>query len=58
MGAWRLDVAPEDPGSDCVYLHVLYPTDTKTKAVPPCSVKRDGKKLAVKVGELAYTFNP
>jgi hypothetical protein len=58
MGAWRLDVAPTDPGAEAVYLHVLYPTDTKTERMPPCSLTRDGDKLKVTVGDLSYTFNP
>ncbi|MFW6159301.1 MAG: hypothetical protein ACOC8E_08090 [Planctomycetota bacterium] len=56
MGAWRLDVRPADPGSECVYLHVLFPTDTKTRRMPPCSARRDGEKLVVRVGDLDYVF--
>ncbi|MGQ9663590.1 MAG: hypothetical protein ACUVWX_14860, partial [Kiritimatiellia bacterium] len=28
MGAWRLDVAPQNPEGETVYLHVLFPTDS------------------------------
>jgi hypothetical protein len=56
MGAWRLDVRPAAHGKACVYLHVLYPTDTKTERMPPCSMKRDGDKITVTVGELSYSF--
>jgi hypothetical protein len=57
MGAWRLDVAPADAGVECIYLHVLFPTDTKTETMPPCSVKEDGGKLVVKVGGLKHVFS-
>ena len=56
LGAWRLDVLPPDPGAECVYLHVLFPTDTATPAMPACSVDQEGSDLTVKVGHLAYTF--
>ncbi len=56
LGAGRLDVVPADEGAECVYLHVLYPTETGTAAMPECSVKADGGSYAVKVAELEYTF--
>ena len=56
MGAWRLDVSAVEPAADSVYLHVLYPTDTKTEKMPECSVEKKGEELAVKVGELSYVF--
>jgi hypothetical protein len=49
-------VVPADPAAETVYLHVLYPTDTGTAAMPACTVEKKGADLAVKVGELAYTF--
>ena len=58
MGAWRLDVTPADGAAECVYLHVLYPTDTKIDKMPECSVERKESSLTVKVGTLAYTFKP
>lgn len=58
MGAWRLDVEPADGAKECTYLHVLYPTDTKTAAMPPCSVEKQGERLVVKVGDLSHTFEP
>jgi hypothetical protein len=56
LGAWRLDVTPQDPGAECVYLHVLYPTHAKTEKMPPCSLERDGDRLVVTVGELKHAF--
>jgi hypothetical protein len=56
MGAWRLDVSPAEPAAESVYLHVLYPTDTKTEKMPECSVEQKGDDWVVKVGELEYTF--
>jgi hypothetical protein len=58
MGAWRLDVEPADGAADCVYLHVLFPTEAATAAMPACSVKKDGESYTVKVAELEYTFKP
>jgi len=56
VGAWRLDVAPAKPGAETVYLHVLYPTDTGTNAMPGCSVEKKEGKLVVKVGGLTHPF--
>jgi len=56
LGAGRLDVVPQDETAPCVYLHVLYPTDTATEAMPPCSVAKKGGDLVVTVGELSYSF--
>ena len=58
MGQGRFDVVPADPGAACVYLHVLYPTDTGTAAMPACSFTGRDKDITVKVGELSYTFKP
>jgi len=58
MGAWRLDVTPADGRKECIYLHVLYPTDTGTARMPDCSVDRKGADLTVKVAGLEYTFKP
>jgi hypothetical protein len=58
LGAGRFDVVPADPGAECVYLHVLYPTDTGTAAMPACSVTKKGDDFVVKAGELEYTFKP
>jgi hypothetical protein len=52
----RLDVVPPDEGAECVYLNVLYPTDTGTAAMPECAVEKKGEDLVVKVGETAHTF--
>ena len=57
MAAWRLDVEPADSKSECVYLHVLYPTDVGTESMPECSCHSDGNELLIKVGELQYTFD-
>jgi hypothetical protein len=57
-GDGRFDVVPADPGAETVYLHVLFPTDAGTAAMPACSVKKDGESYTVKVGELEYTFKP
>ena len=56
LGAWRLDVAPAAAAPECVYLHVLFPADTKTAAMPATSVEKAGADLVVKVGDLSYTF--
>ena len=56
IGAWRLDITPADNSAECVYLHVLYPTDKETSAMPNCSAEQQDGKLAVKVGDLSYTF--
>ncbi|MDD4891603.1 MAG: heparinase II/III family protein [Phycisphaerae bacterium] len=56
LGVGRFDVVPADPSAECVYLHVLFPTDTGTAAMPACSVEKKGADLVVKVGELTYTF--
>jgi len=56
LGSWRLDVAPADGASECVYLHVLYPADTGTDTMPECSVKEVGGDLLVTVGDMRYTF--
>jgi len=58
LGQGRFDVTPADPGAETVYLHVLFPTDQGTAAMPPCSVKKDGDNYTVKVAELEYTFKP
>lgn len=58
MGAWRLDVAPADPAAECTYLHLLYPTDTKTAAMPDCAVEQRGSEITVRIDTLAYTFRP
>ncbi len=56
-GEWRLDVTPPPGrGPDTIYLHVLYPTDTKTDAMPECSVKQTTQRIEVKVGELSHAF--
>jgi len=57
-GDGRFDVVPADPGAETVYLHVLFPTDQGTAAMPACSVRKDGDSYTVKVGELEYTFKP
>jgi len=56
LGVGRLDVVPADESGDCVYLHVLYPTDTGTAQMPACSVEQEGADLVVTVGDLTYTF--
>jgi hypothetical protein len=58
IGAWRLDVRPADGASESVYLHVLYPTDKNTQAMPACTVTQQGDALVVTVGDLSYTFKP
>ena len=57
-GDGRFDVVPADPGAECVYLHVLFPTDTGTAAMPACAVQQKGEDFVVKVGELEYVFKP
>lgn len=58
MGQSRMDVEPQGDAPECVYLHVLYPTDTGTEKMPECSLKKLGEELVVKVGDLSYTFKP
>lgn len=48
---WRAEVTGPDPGAtDQVFLHVLYPTETSTKAMPECSFRQDGDGYKVTVG--------
>jgi hypothetical protein len=56
LGAGRCDVVPADPGAECVYLHVLFPTDSGTAAMPACSVEKKGADLVVKVEGMEHTF--
>ncbi|MCX7591781.1 MAG: hypothetical protein N2255_09150 [Kiritimatiellae bacterium] len=56
MGAWRLDVSPEKPDSECLYLHVLFPTDTTTEKMPDCSVVREKNRIKVRIGSLEHLF--
>jgi heparin/heparan-sulfate lyase len=56
LGKWRLEVTPSDGSSECVYLHVLFPADTKTYSVPKTTVRRDARRLTVTVGGLSYGF--
>ena len=56
LGRGRVDVEPAGAAAECVYLHVLYPTDTGTAGMPACSVTRKGADLVVKVGKLSHTF--
>ncbi|MFW6157790.1 MAG: hypothetical protein ACOC8E_00360 [Planctomycetota bacterium] len=58
VGHGRLEVIPDDPTAECVYLHVLYPTTTETGKMPACSVEKKGDTYTVTVGELSYTFEP
>lgn len=52
----RMDVVPADESAPAIYLHVLYATDTKAKAMPDCSVVEKDGTLRVKVNELEHTF--
>jgi hypothetical protein len=56
LGAGRLDVIPPDENAACVYLHVLFPTDTNAADMPACSFRQDGQNYTVKVAALEYTF--
>jgi hypothetical protein len=56
MGRGRVDVAPADGAAECVYLHVLFPTEAATAKMPDCSVERKGADLVVKVDSLEHTF--
>ena len=56
LGRWRIEVTPAQPTAECTYLHVLFPTDTKTHDLPKCSVEREDGKLTVTVGKLSHTF--
>ncbi len=56
MGSWRVEVEPEDGAGECTYLHVLFPTNTETEAMPECSVEHDDETITVKVGELEHVF--
>ncbi|HOX07385.1 MAG TPA: hypothetical protein PK280_13365 [Planctomycetota bacterium] len=58
IGAWRLDVEPEAPAAEGLYLHVLFAADTKTEKMPEASVEKKGDDLVVKVADLEYTFKP
>ena len=56
LGVGRFDVVPSDPSAECLYLHVLFPTDTHTEKMPACSVQREDADLIVSVGALKHTF--
>jgi Heparinase II/III-like protein len=58
LGVGRFDVVPADETAECVYLHVLYPTETSTASMPACSVSKSGAGFVVKVGNLSHTFKP
>jgi hypothetical protein len=58
LGRGRFDVIPANDVTECVYLHVLFPTDAGTSAMPACSVKKAGEDYTVKVADLEYTFKP
>ena len=52
-GNWRIEVAPKHPNYDDVFLHVLYPTDLKTKRMPQIKeltgANINGVKIANKI---------
>jgi hypothetical protein len=56
IGAWRVDVRPQDGAKESIYLHVLYPTDTATETMPECSATVADGEITVKVGDLGYVF--
>lgn len=56
LGQWRLDVTPGDGASETLYVHVLFPTEIQTEAMPACSAAVDGGNIIVKVGDLTHTF--
>ncbi len=48
---WRVEVSGPDPGAaDQVFLHVLFPAETTTKAMPKCEVRKKGAEYVVTVG--------
>jgi hypothetical protein len=49
---------PDKNERKTTFLHVLYPTEATVEAMPEATVKQDGEKLTVTVGELSYTFEP
>lgn len=53
----RLDVVPPDASAECIYLHVLFPTDVSVTEMPACSMKTKGRSLAVTVGGMEHVFN-
>ena len=56
MGAWRLDVTPADGDAETLYVHVLYPTETKTEKMPESSLTQADGRLLVTVGDLTHAF--
>lgn len=56
LGGWRIDVTAREPKTECIYLHVLWPTDTASEKMPECKVEKSGSELVVRVGELTYSM--
>ncbi|GAH72213.1 unnamed protein product, partial [marine sediment metagenome] len=58
VGKWHRHVVQpkDDKQKKSVFLHVLFPTDAGTAAMPDCSLERKGPELVVEVGDLSYTF--
>jgi hypothetical protein len=48
--------APNNNEQKTTFLHVLFPTDANVATMPKATVKQDGAKLTVTVGDLSYTF--
>lgn len=58
LGVDRVDVVPADETAACLYLHVLYPSDSGTASMPACSARVLGAEIVVSVGGLEYVFKP
>lgn len=56
VGHGRVEVIPENPAAETVYLHVLVATDAATTAMPDCSVVKKGNDYGIKVGGKTHTF--
>jgi hypothetical protein len=54
---WSVEVTGPEPGAkDQAFLHVLFPTETTTKAMPKCSARFTPAGILVRVGDKQYQF--
>ena len=58
MGSWRLEISPAKPAKFDNFLHLLYPTDTKTENMPAAEmvVAKDQKMIGLAVAGWLVMF--
>jgi hypothetical protein len=58
IGRWRIEVSPARAAKFDNFLHLLYPTDTRTRKMPPAEMvtARDGKMVGLAVGGWLVMF--